>query len=90
MKTLIACVIMAMAVTVCSAPRLEKVPQSAQTKEIRNALDLTPEQIDALKAYRDADIDALFPSLTAAQRKFLKVGREINMALLKAYVKEVQ
>lgn len=56
---------------------------------IKAELDLTAQQISDIQAYFTADADALFPGMSAAQRKFLKVQRAAVRYLLKQEVKEL-
>ena len=73
-----------------AGPVLEAIPEPADVRGLRGALNLTPQKIAALQAYRDADIDVLFAGLNEDQRQWLKVNREVTWALLKAKVKELQ
>jgi len=53
-------------------------------------LDLTPQQIDTIKQYFNADVDVLFANLSAGQRKFLNVQQGLLKYLMKRAVKEVR
>jgi len=66
--------------------KAELTAQSAALTE----LNLTAQQITAIKNYFDADIDQLFSTLTANQRNCLKVQRALVKALTKQAVKEVR
>ena len=63
--------------------------EQQRMESIRAELDLTAQQIDDIRAYMTADVDALFPTLTANQRKFFTVQRAVLRYLAKKELREI-
>lgn len=57
---------------------------------IATELNLTTNQVQAVKDYFNANVDTLFPTMNANQRKFLKVQQALLKALVKERLKEVR
>lgn len=72
------------------AKKAEYLAERQARQAAIDELGLTQAQVDAVRSYFDADVDALFPAMSVAQRNFMKVQRALTKAITKREIKEVR